>query len=154
MDPTSNNNANGFAERLIPPLQTNPSADAVAPPKINKERLRYVVLDSLDAQKSRQEIREKLMAYGQTEIEADRFIEEIEREQRRTREYDEEHRGDARFLRVYGGITFLSGLVVLIGCVIAASYDRELLQNPVLFAGIFMAATAKFIGVRMFWRGT
>src|SRR5947207_3043509 len=92
-------------------------------PRINNERARYVVIDCLDAGNTRREIREELMAYGYSEIDADKFIETIEREQRKTKEYDDEFRGDAKFLTRCGASLVLLGIGVIVGCVVTAFDD-------------------------------
>lgn len=122
-------------------------------PRINPERARYVVIDCLDAGNTRLEIREKLMAYGYSEIDADRFIETVEREQRNTRAYDDEFRGDARFLTRCGGGLLLLGIGIIVGCIVAAFYDVEVIKYPLWFAGIFIGGAINGIGARLFWRG-
>jgi hypothetical protein len=150
---SSQNGSNGFSETpLATPSSTSPPSD-IGPPKINKEQLRYVVLDCMDARKSRAEIRQKVMAYGYTEVEADRFIERIEMEQRRTLEYDNEVRGDARFLVGFGGGACLVGIGLIVACVIAASFDLDLIANPLWLGVLVVGAAANFIGARLFWRG-
>ena len=153
--PTNKSDENGFSEHPVPTVKAEPtqSPDDVSPPKVNKDRMRYVVLDCLDAGKTRQEIRQKLMFYGYSENGADKFIENVEREQRKTKEYDDEFRGDAKLLMRFGGGTCLLGIVVLIGCIIAACNDYDLVQDPLWLAGMFIAGTAKFVGARLFWRG-
>lgn len=122
-------------------------------PRINPERARYVVIDCLDADTTRREIREKLMAYGYSEIDADRFIETVEREQRKTKEYDDEFRGDAKFLRRFGGGLVLLGIAIIVGCIVAASYDAEFTKDPLWLAGLFFGCSFNAIGGRLFWRG-
>lgn len=61
-----------------------PASSEFASPKLNQEQLRYVVLDCLDARKAHPEIRAKLIALGLSKKEAERFIESVVEEQRRT----------------------------------------------------------------------
>lgn len=79
------------------------------PPRLNEDRARYVVIDCLDAGKSREEIRRKLMDHGYAEIAADRLIENVEREQRNTAAYDASTGENPWVHMVCGGIIFLLG---------------------------------------------
>ncbi len=108
----------------------------------------------MDAGKTREQIRDKLMLYGYSETDADRFIDGVEEEQRRTSEYDEVVRGDPKFLMKYGGGACLLGIAVTIICIITASWEPELAQNPLWLAAIAIAWLAGCIGARLFWRGT
>ena len=140
--PENDKNEIGFTElagSAPPPVPGNGS-----PPKINKEQLRYVVLDCLDAGKSREEIRQKLMAYGYSEIDADRFIEGVEREQRNTRAYDGEVRGNAGMHMVVGGIVCLLGVAATVGSFISAGQGG---------AYVVIAWGAILCGAFQFYRG-
>ncbi len=154
--PSGESSENQFSTEPITPANSqnkSTSDPALSPPRINNERARYVVIDCLDARKPRQEIRQKLMAYGYSETDADKLIENVEEEQRKTSEYDGEVRGDAKFLMLFGGGACLLGIGVAAGCIIAACYDPNLSQNPLWVAGMFIAGAPVFFGIRLFWRG-
>lgn len=131
----------GFSEQPMPP----PPADVgVPPPKINKERMRYVVIDCLDAGKSHDEIRAKLMAYGYAREEADRLIEEVKFEQHRTSQYDTTVRGHAGVHLISGAGLFLFGLAATLGSLYALGAGGRVL----IFSWIPMV-----LGAFQFYRG-
>lgn len=153
MQPSGENPASQFSAE--PMFQGGSTDDpATAPPQINDQRARYVVLDCMDAGKTREQIRDKLMLYGYSETDADKLIDGVEEEQRKTSEYDQEVRGDPRFLLKYGGGACVLGIAVTIICIIAAFWDPDLSHNPLWIAVIFIAWIIACIGARLFWRGT
>lgn len=132
----SNNNAEvRYSTEPIP--KSNQSGDAG--PRINDQRARYVVIDSLDAGKSPDEIREKLNAYGFSNLDANRIIENVMAEQQRTREYNKIVRGGGNLNMWMGGIICLLGTVMTVGSFMAASEGggRYIIAwGAILFGGI------------------
>jgi hypothetical protein len=119
--PSSADSSSGdqFSEESI----TTPTDQPTLPrSQLNAARARYVVLDCLDAALPREEIRQKLMAYGYSAIEAEQMIEKVEQEQLRTREYDAAFRGNGIINMVIGGLICIIGIGVTVGSFASLGY--------------------------------
>lgn len=143
MDADSDRNAS-FSDEPIPAPKPEAVSAHNRPLEFNKDRMRYVVIDCLDARKSRQEIKDKLIAHGYSEMEADQLIDDVKREQRMTGEYDAAIRGNPLVHLIAGAILFLIGVGATIGSLFALAHGGAVF----LFAWIPLV-----LGVFQLYRG-
>ena len=136
LPPPGNDDKNGFSEKRIPPANSSAggySADEYVPPA----ELADYVRDRLEHGSTRAEVRGLLVAKGFSEVDADRFVEQIERQTRKGNTFEYPSVGGNANMWI-GGLICLVGIVVTVGsCLASADGGRYVVAwGAIVFGGI------------------